>query len=266
MKNILKNTIAALAMTITLVSCTNDDTNNISGKGSLAIEFDNIFNGADLILDTQANTTSQDEVLKIGTIKYIVSNIVLTKEDGTTVVYPKSESYFIVNEADENTHVLELSGIPAGNYTKIKFGIGVDQAQYNLGESGQGNLITLAETEEMLSSWTAGYKFIAFEGVFTSPTVASETSFVVNTGKTDTNYNYTEITMNFPDKALVRTTITPEVHIMADVAKLIDGNNKIKLSDNNIGGTGAVITSGTSLPQITANLQGMFSVNHVHND
>ena len=74
------------------------------------------------------------------------------------------------------------------------------------------------------------------------------------------------VTLNFPDKALVRTTITPDVHIFADVAKIIDGTNKIKLTDNNMGGMGAMIMSGANLPLVTANLSNMFSVDHVHND
>lgn len=262
-----KNLIAFTAVLITLVGCNNDETNlNSNEKGKLEVEFDNIFSGADLTLNTQVNTTSQEENLKIGKVKYIVSNIVLTKEDGTVFVYPKNQSYFIVDESDESKCVLELQDVPVGNYTQIKFGIGVDQAQYNLGVTGQGDFLAQAEAADMLDSWDAGYKFIAFEGSFTSNTVSSDTSFMVHTGKTVSNYNYTEITLSMPDKALVRTTITPEVHIMADVAKIIDGTNKIKLSDNTAGGMGAMIMSGNNLSLVTANLQEMFSVNHVHND
>ena len=89
---------------------------------------------------------------------------------------------------------------------------------------------------------------------------------MVHTGKSGANYNYTDVTLNFPDKALVRTDITPDVHIFADVAKIIDGTNKIKLTDNNMGGMGAMIMSGANLPLITANLSDMFTVDHVHND
>ncbi|MFM2370190.1 MAG: hypothetical protein RL619_2511, partial [Bacteroidota bacterium] len=96
--------------------------------------------------------------------------------------------------------------------------------------------------------------------------VANSTSFMVHTGQTGTDYNYTEVTLDLPTKAMVRTTITPEIHVVADVSKIIDGTNKIKLSDNNVGGMGAMIMGGTSLPLITANLNGMFTVAHVHND
>jgi hypothetical protein len=268
MKNTFTKSLAFIAMMLAFASCSNDNdaVNDVSGTGSLGVEFDNAYGANDLILSTQANTTSNNEVLKINTIKYIISNIVLTKEDGSTYTYPKSQSYFLVNEANVDSHVLELENIPAGDYTKIKFGVGVDQAQFNLGADGQGDFLALAQAEDMLWSWSAGYKFLAFEGTFTSPTVTTATPFMVHTGQTGTDYNYTEITLDLPTKALVRTTITPDIHIIADLSKIIDGTNKIKLSDNNDGGMGAMIMGGANLPLITANLSDMFSVNHVHND
>ena len=264
----LKYILAAFTVAATLVSCTNDDDSdaNVLGTGTLNVEFDNAFAGDDLLLNSQAYTTSQNEVLKISTVKYIVSNIVVTKEDGTTVTYPKSNSYFIVNEADEATHVLELANIPAGNYTKIKFGIGVDQEQFNAGANGQGDFLAVAQAEDMLWSWSAGYKFVAFEGTFTSATVADATPFMVHTGQIGSAYNYTEVTLNLPTHALVRQNITPQIHIVTDVSKFIDGTNKINLSANNSMGMGAMIMGGEALPLITANLSAAFTVNHVHND
>jgi len=267
MKNTILKSIALMAITLAFTSCSDDDkaVADVSGNGSIGVEFDNGYGVNDLILN-QANTTSAGEVLKISTIKYIVSNITLIKEDGTTFTYPKSQSYFIVDETNADSHVINLTNVPAGDYTKIKFGIGVDQEQFNLGASGQGDFLAQAQATDMLWSWSAGYKFLAFEGTFTSPTVSAATPFMVHTGQTGTDYNYTEITLNMPSKALVRTTITPVVHIVADLSKIIDGTNKIKLSDNNMGGMGAMIMGGANLPLITANLNNMFSVNHVHND
>jgi hypothetical protein len=266
MKLQLKYIIAVMAITMTMVSCSNDDNNAAAGTGKLDVEFDNVFRSADLMLNSQTNVTSQGESLNISDVKYIISNIVLSKEDGTTFTYPKANSYFIVSEANALSQVLELENIPAGNYNKISFGIGVDETQYNLGQTVQGDFFAAAQNEDMAWSWSAGYKHLLFEGMFTSATVTTPTVFMVHTGKSGANYNYAEVTLNFPDKALVRTNITPEVHLFADVAKIIDGTNKIKLTDNNAGGMGAMIMSGDNLPKITANLSTMFSVNHVHND
>ena len=264
MKNILKNTIAILAVAITFVSCSTSD-ESISGIGSLKIEFENGFAGDALVLGGATLPTSNAEVLKISTIKYIISNIILTNEDGTTFTYPKSESYFIVDEETPSSLILNLVNIPAGNYTKVKFGIGVDETQFSMGASGQGDLWTKAQAAGMTWSWASGYKFVAFEGTFSSAT-CTDVSYMIHIGKTGINYNYTTTTLDFPTNALVRTTITPQIHLSTDLSQIIDGSNKINLSSRNGMGMGVMIMGGTDLPLITSNLPQMFTVEHVHNN
>jgi hypothetical protein len=259
MKNIFKKVVAVMAICTTISSCTPEE-EKITGTGNLELKFDNAFKTNDLLLNTQTNISSNNEVLKISKLKYIISNIVLTKEDGTTLTYPKSESYFIIDEATPTSLTAELENIPAGNYTKVQFGIGVDKAQWELGATGQGDLLTNAQEAGMMWSWTAGYKFVNFEGTFTSSTVTTDTEFKIHNGQSGSNYNYAEVTIDLPSKALVRTNTTPEIHLVADVSKIIDGTNKIKLSE------GATIMGGAKLPLITTNLSEMFSIDHVHND
>lgn len=265
MKNLLNRAIIIIALSAVFTACTNDEA-AISGTGNLGVEFDNSFAGNDLILSTQPNVTSNNEVLKIDKIKYIISNIVLTTAEGTVFTYPKKESYFIIDESDPKSLIAKLENVPAGNYTKIKFGIGVDKAQWELGASGQGDFLLEAQAAGMMWSWSAGYKFIAFEGMFTAPTVSDETSFMIHTGQTGTDYNYTEVTLDLPSKAIVRSSINPIIHIITDLSKIVDGTNKIKLSDNNKAGMGAMIMGGATLPLITQNISNMFTVDHVHND
>lgn len=265
MKNIIIKSIAVLAVAIALVSCSKND-DEVTGTGSLKVEFENGFAENALILESPTVATSQNEVLKISSVKYIVSNIVLTKEDGTTFTYPKSESYFIVDEENPSSLLLNLSNIPAANYKSIKFGIGVDQAQYALGQTGISDFWIAAQNAGMTWSWASGFKFLAFEGTFKSPTVTTDTSFMIHTGKTGTDYNYTEISLDLPTNALVRTNITPQIHLSTDLSQIIDGTNKINLTSRNSMGMGAMIMGGADLPLITSNLSNMFSVEHVHND
>lgn len=259
MKFQIKNILAVVAISVVLFSCTNNDDESITGEGSLKVEFDNIYKTADFAANTNY-TNSNGEIVSVSKVKYIVSNIVLTKEDGTTFTYPKSQSYFILDELTPSTLVLNLLGIPAGNYTKIKYGIGVDKAQWEAGATGQGDFLTTAQAAEMMWSWSAGYKFVAFEGTFTSATVTAATQFKVHTGQTGTDYNYAEVALDLPVDALVRTTITPQIHIMADLSQIIDGTNTINLSE------GATIMGGAKLALVTANIANMFEVEHVHND
>jgi len=188
---------------------------------------------------------------------------VLTNQNGAVFTYPKSDSYFIVDESGQA--ILELENVPAGNYTKVKFGIGIDNDQYALGAENQGDFFVIAQSAGMISGFTDGYTNLSLTGTFTSPTVASETPFMVKTTKTATDSNYREVTLDLPTKALVRTDITPEIHIIADVSKILDGSHKTRLSEH-ISGSEATINSGEILDLITANLTEMFIVAHVHND
>jgi hypothetical protein len=260
MKFQLKNIALAMVATIALTSCSNDDDNTPTGEGNLKLEFDNVYGNANFAFNT-AYTNSNGEVVKASNAIYIVSNIVLTEADGTTYTVPKSESYFFVNEADAASTLLNLPNIPAGNYTKVTFGIGVDQAQFNAGADGQGTLWTDAQALGMTWSWAAGYKFIKFEGTYTSSTTTTDTQYRVHTGKTGDIYNYATVTLDFPENAQVRTNITPQVHIMADLKKVIDGTTKINFDE------GASVMGGTKVQNISANnVPTMFEVHHVHND
>lgn len=264
MKFQLKKIAAVVAIAISLFSCSNDD-EIISGEGNLKLEFDNTYGTANFAFNTEY-TNSNGEKVKATQLKYIVSNIVLTKADGTTFTYPKSSSYFIVDEATTASQILNLANIPAADYTSVKFGIGVDRAQWELGATGQGDFLAAAQTAGMTWNWTGGYKFVAFEGNATSATLTTPRNYRVHTGKVVVNnvetYNYAEITIPFPSVAKVRTTITPQVHIIADAKKIVDGENKIAVT----AGTSGDIMSGDRLALITANVSKMFTIDHVHND
>lgn len=259
MKFQLKNIVAVMALAFAFTSCSDDDNNAITGEGNLKLEFDNVYGDADFAFNTPY-TNSNGEVVKASNAIYIVSNIVLTKEDGSTYVLPKSESYFFVNEADAASTLLNLPNIPAGNYTKVTFGIGVDQAQFNAGADGQGTMWTDAQALGMTWSWAARYKFVKFEGTVTSAT-HTDANYSVHTGKTGDVYNYGEVVLDLPDNALVRTNITPQVHIMADLKKIVDGTTVINFKE------GLDVMGGTKVQNISANnVPTMFEVHHVHND
>ena len=118
----------------------------------------------------------------------------------------------------------------------------------------------------MMWNWTGGYKFVNFEGTTSSATLTTPRNYRVHTGKTMVNnvenYNYAEVTITLPSIAKVRTTITPQIHILADAKNIVDGDNKIALTE----GTSGDVMSGARLALVTTNLSKMFTVDHVHND
>lgn len=261
----IKNTVATLALLTFLISCSSDDdSQTASGNGEMELYFDNSVNGDNLILGASTYTNSNNETLKINRFNYIVSNFVLIKEDGTEVVYDKESSYFIISE-EAQLNTINLENIPAGNYTKIRFGLGVDQQRYLQGETAQQSFWDLADANNMTWTWSTGYRFINFEGTFTAPTLTGEKTFQVHQGSNTATDNYREITVTLPNTARVRTNESPSVHFIADANKILDGNSKIKLSEAmNLAGTSASIMGGEKLITIAGNTTSMFVVDHVH--
>lgn len=263
MKLALAKTFAVLgAVFLQSFQKTEDSSLDFSKKGSITLEFDNTYAGSELVLG-QANIKPTGETVTVQQIKYIISNIVLIKADGTQHAYPKGESYFIVDETNPESLSVTLKNIPAGNYAKIKFGIGVDREQFEKGAAGQGDFLAKAQAADLIWSWSAGYKFLAFEGSFSAAQASQEIPFMIHTGRTGTDYNYRDMTLDLQDAAEVKSGSAAQIRMVADISKITDGTNKIILADHNDMGMGAMIMGGATLPQVTANLGGMFQATAV---
>lgn len=252
--------------TLFVQSCSNDDKEDITGNGNLSLFFDHSLNGDKLILNTSTHTNSNGETLKVSRFTYIVSNIRLHNVDGTVFTYPSDEGYFIVNSELNNLEI-DLSNVPAGDYNKITFGIGVDQPKYLTGESEQQAFWDLAQTQFMTWAWITGYKFINFEGTFTSSEITTPTNFRVHMGSHGTALdNYREQTVDFPSVAKVRRDRSPNVHFVVDANKLLDGTHKLKLSEalNPAGTTAIIMVNAEKAPKVAENATQMFTVDHIH--
>lgn len=262
MKSILKLQLAILSLVITLSSCSSDDdaTQELSGENNLTIEFDNSVNGDDLLLGTSTYTNSNNETLTINRFNYIVSNFVLIDAEGNEYVYPKDDSYFVVSEEEAMNEVV-LENIPAGDYVAMRFGVGVDQEKYLQGAAGQGDFLQIAEEINMMWSWQAGYKFLNFEGTFTSATVTETTNFQIHMGSHGSSLdNYKETTLSLGTEALVSDKMTPIIHLVVNAGNILDGDNKISLTEQAV-----IMVSEEKSPKIAENTANMFSVDHVHN-
>lgn len=261
-------TVALAAIATAFVSCSSDDdaTNEVIADtyGDVEFYFDNGTNGDALTLGVPY-TNSMNETLTVDKLNYIISNFVLIDTDDNEVVYPKEQSYFITNQQDE-IKTVHLENIPAGNYKAVRFGIGVDEQRYLQGETAQQSFWDLAAANDLTWTWSTGYRFVVFEGAFTSAENTEPIPFKVHQGSNSETDNYREVTLTLPTTARVREGETPSIHIITDVNKLLDGETKISLYDNlNQAGTAAAIMGGENLIKIADNSTEMFTVDHVHN-
>ncbi|GAA4239572.1 hypothetical protein GCM10022291_34420 [Postechiella marina] len=263
---IVKLTLALL-LSISIVSCSsdNDDDVDLTGQtGSVVLKFDNSVGDLDFAFNTSFDRAN-GESFKLETLKYIVSNVRVKDSEGNIFMYPTASNVFIINEAKSNNAGeiwVTLDGIDAADYTEITFGIGIDQERYALGADGQGDFLAEAEAEGMLWSWATGFKFMRFDGTYSSSTVTDE-GLNMHMGSVGSSLdNYKEVTLTFPNTILVREDKTPEVHIKADIAEAFDGVTAVNFDD----GYNQVHVDETETGVIATNLTGMFMVHHVHNN
>ncbi len=260
--------IAALsALSFFALSCSNDDdsTEVIADTfGEVELYFDNGIAGDALILGN-TYTNSNNESLTVNRFNYIVSNFVLIDANGNETVYPKEESYFVVSE-ENSLKTIHLENFPSGDYKAIRFGIGVDAQRYLQGETAQQSFWDLAAENNLTWTWSTGYRFINFEGTYTSSNNTEAFPFQVHQGSNTATDNYREITLQLPTTARVREDETPSIHFIVDANVLLDGDTKISLYDNiNQAGTATAIMGGENLITIAGNSLKMFTIDHVHN-
>lgn len=259
----MKKILAIIAFAMVFTSCSDDEIINdkLEGKNEVVIEFDNGFGDDKLLLGASTYTNGNGEILTINSFDYIVSNFVLITEDGEEYVYPKEESYFIISEGggDKTKKIqISLKDVPAGKYTKVKFGIGVDQERFKEGQAVQQDFWTLAESYNLTWSWQAGYKFVVLEGNYKENSAATENPFMLHIASRGTTVDlYKEVILPM-DVAIVGKEQSPQLHIKVDANKMLDGKSKIKLSE------GASIMGGDKASLIAENYTEMFMVHHVH--
>nr|WP_199162375.1 MbnP family protein [Elizabethkingia sp. ASV34] len=257
-----------------LSSCRNSDSTETEDTtpGNLQIKFENGFNNlGDIVLGQTAQTSSGRQKHNFTTLKYIVSNIVLIDESGKEFKYNYNnpdKGAFIVDQAEAKAGIvyIDLADIPRNNYKKIRFGLGISQSAYLLGQDGQGIFWQKAKTAGMAWSWAAGYIFTKLEGNYGSAT--PDTKFMNhcgNMGNTSANNTadlYREITLDLPMTARVTKNIKPSIHILADLNQYLSGQASLNLNKDNEMAMG----SNQHLVNVTNNLTKMFRVDHVHND
>ena len=272
----------AVLLCISFISCSSNDEEDLNGQtGTLVLKFDNGVGDQDFIFGTTYNK-SNNESFKLETLKYIISNITLTNSDGeivTTnnvkltdkdgnVVYQVNDNAFIVNEEYANNAgeiLVTIDNIPAANYTNIKFGIGLTQERYNLGAAGQGDFLDFADAEGLMWTWATGYKFMLFEGACSyndGTTDLTNVSMMFHMGSQGNSVdNYRETSLTLPNTIFIREDKTPQVHIKADILKIIEGEE----TSFNFADGYAVVMMGAKGTEIAENFKHIFMVHHVHN-
>ena len=250
---------ALVASSLTLSSCDDKDKNKPAPVGELDLEFDNVVGAQALVLNTGNYTNAAGNAFTVSKFNYYISNIKLTKADGTE--WQEPESYHLVQENVAASQALTLKDVPAGDYAKLTFTVGVDSAR-NVAGAQTG---ALDPNNEMFWSWNTGYVYTKLEG--TSPQSTSTNNgltFHIGGFKSPNNTIRT-VSPALPaaTPALqVRADRTPEVHLKVDVLGMFNGQT----AANNIDFRTLSTTMGGANSVKVANnyAAGMFRIDHVH--
>lgn len=283
----LKSYILLAVAAILLISCTEKE--DITNP-TFSIKLDHSANIGDVLYDGAGNGFTLTK------LTYFVTDIVLHKSNGDQVAIDNEIGATIVDleDAAEGGAIVynDILGVQKGNYTSVSFKIGVSEEIFSEGEEAQGRILTLANENggDMIWSWTTGYIFTKIEGELTGTTgVNGEddhnghdhkifkttstnhngvdhglegTAFMRHVGNKGTGENRTDrvrtITLDFNGQEVVVGNVDSSIHLKVDVAKFLDGTEKIDIvaTDPN------AMTASTT--EIADNLEDVFSFNHKH--
>ena len=287
----IKTILMAITTVAALSSCSKEDNNNSKQEnggqsspeqtqkpdettGKISLQFDHYVGAEKLTLGTDAEGakayTSNGQTLKFSEVKYVITNIVLVKADGTKVPYHTEDldkGGFLINQADAASLAPVLNEIPSGDYKGIEFGLGVKKELNNLKLQDKfPNFYRLTgefkHSGIMHWEWANGYRFVKLEGWYSNPTppgkdkkgnplpaiTDGELSIHIGSAFKGTKIVNGEdvkieneilntdrdafrfVSLDFPKNLSVKGGATAKVTIKADFDKLINGTNKISLN------------------------------------
>lgn len=239
---------------LTFTACDDDESPMMDATlGTVEIEFENVIgpqNNQRSFRMSEVGSTefpyqngmAQD--FNITFLKYYVSEVALTGPNGEEfreamrVSATDSEGYHLIDAGDVNSLTFDLADVPAGQYDKISFLLGVDSTGILEGAAG-GALDPVSS--QMFWSWNSGYVAVKVEGQSpaspgnargNSIDIENENGFVYHIGgwknipNTGFVYNNQRIELTFDEAMRVGEGLSPTAHLEFDVASIFNGPEK----------------------------------------
>lgn len=264
MKNIFKIT-AIIIIALTFTNCKKDKkstepapvdpTPTQSTTGSLKVLFEGMVDTNVLVLSSQTYTNQAGNTFNITTYEFFVSNIKLTKMDGT--VWTETNSYHLIDYSNDPSTLITIPNVPFGNYKAIEFTLGVDSAR-NVSGAQTG---ALDPASGMFWSWNSGYIMAKFEGASPQSTATGNNVKFHIGGFSGVNNSIKVITPSFNgDTAKVTSSVIPQIHLSNNVLEWFQTPTTINFSS-----TSTIMMPGAQAKSIADNYADMFKVEHIHN-
>lgn len=267
MNKFLLGLFALLALSFS--ACKDGDDEVITGNGDVEIEFENRAGDSPLIFGNEY-TTAAGEKVRLSTFDYYVSNFVLVNTDGTTYTVPKNDCYFLIKQSEPTSRTIQLKNVPAGDYSGLRFVLGVDSLKsVSPASERTGVLDPATGASGHYWAWNSGYIFFKMEG--TSPAApvdpgSGEQRFEYHVGlfgglNSKTINNLKNINLKVPDEAakVRQNEEAPHFHLYADALELFANPTVLKIAEY------PAVHAQPFSATLANNYADMFSIDHVHN-
>ncbi|MBA3704474.1 MAG: hypothetical protein H0W84_00810 [Bacteroidetes bacterium] len=221
-------------------------------SGTVSVNFTNMVGDSLLTLNTKSYINANNDTFRVSEFKYYISNIKLTKSDGS--IYTEAESYHLVDASIPGTCKITLSKIPFGKYTAISFIIGVDSIR-NISGAQTG---ALDPANNMFWNWSSGYIMAKMIGISPQSTNGKLLEFDIIGFRGP--YNVLKpVSPSFnSDTVRVSSNISSNIDLKTDLSEWFKTPNTISFSNLN-----TVNTIGPDSRMIADNYADMISVNSI---
>jgi len=271
--------LACLSLILVLSGCAKKDNVapefNEQNLAPFSIEFDNIVGERTLTFNNNGSlyTNGSGEKFSISKVQYFISNIKVTKADGTSYTVNQDDSYFLIKAEDRNTRFAKVN-VPEGDYTKVSFTLGVDSLRSTMDLSKRTGVLDPAGgmDDGMYWGWNAGYIFFKMEGnsnvisddVNGDPTGKKQFKYHIGgfggySAKTINNIKVITVDLTAGGISKVRKDRSSNVHLFVDLMKVFNGKNGFSIAAHP-----NVMFSEYSV-NIANNLPEMFKHDHTEN-
>ena len=238
----IKNVLLAVMMLGVFVGCKKDEPAVIETKpiGKVVLEFENTYQDVALQLNSDYTTPPpMEQKIVLSRFSYIISDVSLVNEAGDEVKYyhtnPDKGAFLVEQKEGKTTKKIELSDIPVGKYTKVKFRLGISNEAWKLGESKQSAFWKAASDAQMAWDWAKGYKHTSFEGTW-----GTNESGAVNPFKVHFTSNPAEgvdnslvLTLNLPTALVLAENGTMNIRFDVNSSVVFGGKNKLEITSEN---------------------------------
>ena len=215
-------TLLTIISALLIGSCNLDEND---GPANLEITFNHRVGNMDLKFDTIKYTNAYGNDYSVTTLKYFVSEIILTMTDGTNAIL---NNVFYVDAQDNNTGKIYINDMPVGDYESISFVFGLTE-QFNISNLYPNPPASNMEWPQPLGG---GYHYMKLEGKFDSANIVK--NYQAHTGRLMQTPHFIEVNLNFDTPMVLSYDGEYNLDIYMDINNWWVNPNTLDL--NNISG------------------------------